>query len=197
MPVNVIETLPADSTALIVVDVQKAFTTEPMAQERLSNMRSVVDFARDTGLTVVFTRSVRRSDEQDAPQNVYDVVPKTYRGNEPTCCAGTTDVDYGGEIEPRPEEYEISKQRYDAFHGTKLDYYLRAEDIDTVLMTGISTNVCVEATARSAHERGYGVVYLEDACASHSRELHEAAIRNAENILGTVIQSDELPTLFE
>jgi len=53
------------------------------------------------------------------------------------------------------------------------------------------------ATARSAHERGYGVVYLEDACASHSRDLHEAAIRNTENIFGTVIQSDELPTLFE
>src|SRR6056297_2657426 len=158
---TIIDTLDAESTALILVDVQKAFTSDPVPEERLENIRSVIERARDAGMTLVFTRSVRQADGKDAPQAVYDIVPKTYRGEEPSCCAGATDVEYGDGIETRADEYEISKERYDAFHGTKLDYYLRVAGIKTVLMSGISTNVCVEATARSAHERQYNVVHIE------------------------------------
>ena len=84
MPLSVIGSLNVDSTVLIVVDVYMAFTIEPTAQERLSNMQAIVDYACDAMLTLIFTRLVRRHAERNAPQAAYDVVPKTYRGNEPT-----------------------------------------------------------------------------------------------------------------
>lgn len=197
MTEDILNKIEPGKTALLVIDVQKAFTTGSMAENRLPNILSVVELARETELTVAFSRSVRQANGKDAPQKVYDIVPKTYRDNEPTCCAGTEDTDYSEGLEPRSDEYEVAKERYDAFHGTKLDYYLRVSGVETVLMTGINTNVCVEATARSAHERQYNVIYIQDCCASHYPDLHEAALENAENILGTVISSNDLHRHFE
>lgn len=189
-----IESLNPETTALIVVDVQRGFTGPDMAQQRLPNVRALAELARDAGLMVVFTRSYRRDDGTDSAQEVYDIVPEAFRRDEITCRAGTADVEF--EIEPRTDEYTIEKQRYDAFHGTRLDYYLRAEGVDTLLMCGVNTNVCVDSTARGGHERGYNLVFVEDCCASSKRELHEASLRNFESILGPVVTREAVAELL-
>jgi len=190
-----------ETTALLVVDVQKAFAAEssPLvdagvdlsaAIETVPDVATLIETARAAGLTVAFTRSLRRADDADAPQTVYDVVPKVLRGSEPICRRGSDDADYVDGVEPRDDEYEVGKVRYDAFHNTPLDYYLGSEGVDTVLVCGFATNVCVEGTARGAHERGYDVVLVEDCCAAFSPEQHEAGVRNAELLLGDTTTLD-------
>ncbi len=175
-----------ERAGLIVVDVQEAFMTGTMAEERLPAIESLIDAARAGGLPIIYTRSVRRPDGRDAIQTVHNLVPSGFRGKEPSCLSGTSDVKYSGRIEPRPEEYEVEKIRYDAFHGTPLEYYLDAEDIDTLLLCGGNTNVCVDSTARSAFERGYDLILVEDCCLSFSQHLHDAAVENFELTLGVV-----------
>ena len=189
-------------TALVVVDAQKAFTHDEgtpvqkgldntAAKERLPELRNLIDLARDHDLTVAYTRSIRRPDGSDSPQDTYDIVPGVYRNSEPSCIAGTLDVEYSAGIDPLSNEYEVSKVRYDAFNGTPLEHYLRAQDVSTVALCGFSTNVCVESTARSAHERGFNVVAVADCCAAGSPKAHEAAIDNINRVIGTTVTSEE------
>ena len=198
-----------DSTALVVVDVQRAFASpeSPLVGagldvsdpvETVPRVKDLIGLARDASLPIVFTRSYRLSDGRDAPEAVYDILPKINRSGDPICCAGSGDVRFVEGIGPRDSgrEYEVRKQRYDAFHGTQLEYYLRAEDVDTLLVCGFTTNVCVEGTARGAHERGFDVVVAEDCCASFSVEQHDAGIRNIELLLGTTATLAEIQELL-
>lgn len=190
-------------TALVVVDAQRAFAApnSPLtdagvdvsaAVETVPKVRTLIETARDAGLTIAFTRSVRRADGRDAPQRVYDVVPGIYRDSEPICRRGSEDAAFVDGVEPRDDEYEVEKVRYDGFHDTSLAYYLRSEDVTTVLLCGFTTNVCVEGTARGAHERGFNVVLVDDCCASFSEAQHEAAVRNVDLLLGTTVRLAEL-----
>jgi nicotinamidase-related amidase len=192
-----------DRTALVVVDAQKAFSSpdgvpvrkglDPsMVTGRVPAVRSLVETARTHDLTLVFTRSYRRADGRDAPQRTYDILPDVYDGAEPSCCAGTVDVEYAEGIEPGPDEFEVTKKQYDAFNGSELEWYLRTEDVDTLLICGFMTNVCVESTARSAHERAFNVVVVRDCCGASSRDAHEAALANVERILGATATSDDI-----
>ena len=198
-----------ESTALVVVDAQRAFASpeSPLAAagldvsspiETVPRVRELVGRARAASLPIVFTRSYRTADGRDAPGAVYDVVPKINRSGDPICCAGSDDVRFveGVELSDRECEYEVRKQRYDAFHGTRLDYHLRCEGVETLLVCGFTTNVCVEGTARGAHERGFNVVVVDDCCASFSPEQHAAGLRNVELLLGTTASLDEIETLL-
>lgn len=198
-----------DSTALVVVDAQRAFASpeSPLAGagldvstpvETVPRVRALIERTREASLPIVFTRSYRTADARDAPEAVYDVLPKITRSGDPICCAGSDDVGFVEGVEPsdRECEYEVRKQRYDAFHGTRLDYYLRSEDVETLLVCGFTTNVCVEGTARGAHERGFNVVLVDDCCASFSPEQHTAGVRNVELLLGTTASLAEVETLL-
>lgn len=195
------------STALLVVDVQRAFAAadSPLVDagldlsgpiETVPKVERLLEAAREAGLTVAFTRSYRRADGRDAADRVYDVLPRVNRGGPAICCAGSDDVGYVDGVGPRDGEYEVRKVRYDAFYNTPLDFYLRAEGVETVLVCGFTTNVCVEGTARGAFERGYNVVLVEDCCASYTEAEHEAAVHNVELILGTTTTLDELTEGF-
>lgn len=203
----VIDELDPESTALIVVDAQNAFAAvdSPLVDrgvdlsgpiETVPRVAELVETTREAGLPIAYTRSVRRGDNRDGPERAHRILPEVYREGEPICCAGNPDVAYVDGIEPAPDEYEVEKRRYDAFHGTPLESYLRVEGVETTLFCGFTTNVCVESTARGAHERGFDVVLVEDCCASFSPEMHESALRNAELMLGTTATSEQVPSLL-
>ena len=114
-----------------------------------------------------------------------------YTGDrEPSCLRYTPDVEYVDGLEPEPDEYEVTKQRYDAFEGSNLERWLRTEAVGTVLLCGFMTNGCVEATARSAYERGFDVVLADDCAASITGRAHRAAVENVDTLLGAAVESD-------
>jgi nicotinamidase-related amidase len=80
----------------------------------------------------------------------------------------------------------ITKRQWGAFYGTELDQLLRRRHIKTIILGGIATNFGVESTARAAHDRGYALVFAEDAMSSLSVEAHEFACDNAFRTMGRV-----------
>jgi ureidoacrylate peracid hydrolase len=109
----------------------------------------------------------------------------------PVCVEGTWGCDFYG-VAPQPGERVVVKHRYSAFHGTDLDLILRARGVRTVLLGGISTNVCVESTARQGYMLDYEIVFLADCCAAYSPEEHEAALRNITQHFGDVANEPEV-----
>jgi nicotinamidase-related amidase len=203
-----LESIDPDRTALLVVDAQRGFTSNDasfarqgmdvsMAAEALPRLRSLIGTARDLDLPIAFTRTVRRADGRDAPGEVFDILPAAYQDyGEATLRAGTTDVEYSEGVEPRPDEYEVTKQFENAFHGTRLETHLRTEGVDTLLVCGFTSNVCVESTIRGAHERGFDVVVVEDCCASYAEARHESMCHNVEYIYGVTVLEADVPDLL-
>jgi nicotinamidase-related amidase len=80
----------------------------------------------------------------------------------------------------------ITKRQWGAFYGTELDQLLRRRAIRTILLGGIATNYGVESTARAAFDRGYALLFAEDAMSSMSAEAHAFATRNMFRAMGRV-----------
>ncbi|RAJ38589.1 nicotinamidase-related amidase [Kitasatospora sp. SolWspMP-SS2h] len=79
-------------------------------------------------------------------------------------------------VKPAEGEPVIAKHRISPFHGTGLDLLLRTLGVDTLLLTGVSTDMVILATARDGHDRDYRVKVLEDATAADGPEMHRAAL---------------------
>ena len=96
------------------------------------------------------------------------------------------------EIVPLENEIVIPKYTYSAFFSTYLDQYLRAHCITTLVLTGIATNVCVEAAARDAFMRDYHVVVPRDLTEGTSPDAKEASLKNIDLFFGEVTESPVL-----
>ncbi|MGH7089757.1 MAG: cysteine hydrolase family protein, partial [Stellaceae bacterium] len=83
-------------------------------------------------------------------------------------------------VAPAAEDRVVIKHRYDAFFGTDLDLILRTRQVDTVILTGVTTNVCVESTARQAFFHGYRLVLAADLMAALLPEEHAASLHTLE-----------------
>lgn len=110
--------------------------------------------------------------------------------------AGTWGADYYGPVRPHESEIEIVKHRHSGFNFTPLDSMLRSLGIKTVVLGGVASNVCVEATARDAADYDYYVVVLSDGCAAARKELHDATLYTVETYLGVTAPCDEVARIW-
>ncbi|MEO6623630.1 MAG: isochorismatase family cysteine hydrolase [Burkholderiaceae bacterium] len=90
------------------------------------------------------------------------------------------------ELKPLPGEHVLRKTSIGAFASTGIDSLLRALGCEQLYLTGVSTNMCVETTAREAADRGYLVTLVEDACGTTHEELHHNTMRNFQRLFGRV-----------
>ena len=90
------------------------------------------------------------------------------------------------ELKPLPGEHVVRKTSVGAFASTAIDSLLRALGAQQLYMVGVSTNMCVETTAREAADRGFQVTLVEDACGTTFAELHEVTMRNFQRLFGRV-----------
>jgi nicotinamidase-related amidase len=95
---------------------------------------------------------------------------------KPHSIRGTKGVEVIQELIPRATEMVLEKRRFSAFFKTDLDQTLRTLMVDTVVVTGISTHVCVLMTAMDALSHDFHAIIIEDCCAAHKREVHRAAL---------------------
>jgi ureidoacrylate peracid hydrolase len=112
------------------------------------------------------------------------------------CVDGTWGQEIVADLAPLPGERIVKKYRYSAFVGTNLDVLLRAHGCESVVCTGVSTNVCVEATARDAFAHDYYVVIPSDAVASWDPNLHEATLASAGQRYAAVSTVDEIVAVW-
>ena len=89
-------------------------------------------------------------------------------------------------MHPRAGEHVLRKTTIGAFASTHIDSLLRALGCEQLYLCGISTNMCVETTAREAADRGYLVTLVEDACGTTHEDLHQVTMRNFQRLFGRV-----------
>jgi nicotinamidase-related amidase len=197
-----------DRCALLIIDMQRDFL-EPggfgaalgndvsQLRQVVGTCRDLLERARAVGIAVIHTREGHRPDMSDAPP------AKVARGS-PSMRIGDTGPmgrilirgEAGHEIIPElaplASEPVIDKPGKGAFYQTDLDLMLRNRGIDTLLVCGVTTEVCVHTTVREANDRGYRCVVVADCCGSYFPEFHEVGLRMIAaqgGIFGWVAQS--------
>ena len=197
------ERFKAKHTALILIDMQKDLVCDgficDLAGRDLSATRSVIpkmerllEAARLNGALVCHVGF------WTLPENRSDSGPwlaqrrrSTYSSDK-LCIADTEGAEFIDELSPEAGELVIHKHRYSGFKGTDLDMTLRARGIKSIIVTGVSTNVCVESTLRDGFEIGYYAAIVEDATASWDMNLHRATIETVNHRFGVVLQTSDI-----
>ncbi|HEY7166241.1 MAG TPA: isochorismatase family cysteine hydrolase [Candidatus Binatia bacterium] len=185
--------------ALVVVDVQNDFVSpEGSAAKRGEDVSSsmamvptlthLIDEGRRVGLTIVYIRTTH-SEWTDTPSWIYR---KSQQSALSTCREGTWGADFYDGIAPLPSERVVIKHRYSAFINTDLNTVLKARGIQSVLVCGVATNVCVETTARDAYMFDYYVTMIEDCSAAYDPKLHLSTLENMRRHFGMVAAANEI-----
>jgi nicotinamidase-related amidase len=215
-------TLPADpypfefdpaTTALVIIDMQRDFVEPGGFGETLGNdvsllqsvvppLKKVLETARAIGMTVIHTREGHVPDLSDCP-------PAKLSRGEPSLRIGDLGPkgrilvrgEYGhdivDELAPLPGELVIDKPGKGSFHATDLDAELVANGINRLIVTGVTTEVCVHTTVREANDRGYECLVLSDCTGSYFPEFQRvglAMIAAQGAIFGWVAPSEALIT---
>ena len=200
-------------TAFVIIDMQRDFL-EPggfgaalgndvtRLQVAVAPCRAVLAAARARGLLVVHTREGHRPDLSDAPRLKVERGDPALRIGAPgpmgrILVRGEPGHDIIAELYPAAGEPVIDKPGKGAFYQTDLDLMLRNRGVETLLVGGVTTEVCVNTTVREANDRGVRCIVLADCCASYFPQFHEmglAMIKAQGGIFGWVSASQPLLT---
>ncbi len=180
-------------TALVIIDMQRDFLEPGGFGAALGNdvsrlsaavppCREVLAAARVAGLFVIHTREGHRSDLSDAPRLKVERGDPSQRigAHGPMgriLIRGEPGHDIIEDLYPMAGEPVIDKPGKGAFYQTDLDLMLRNRGIETLLVCGVTTEVCVNTTVREANDRGYRCIVLADCCASYFPEFHDFGLR--------------------
>jgi biuret amidohydrolase len=199
-------------TALVIIDMQRDFLEPGGFGETLGNdvtllqravgpCRAALEAARGAGMLVVHTREGHRGDLSDAPPAKVARGAPSKRIGDPgpmgrILVRGEPGHDIVAALAPVAGEPVIDKPGKGAFHATELDQVLRGRGIDTLLVCGVTTEVCVHTTIREANDRGYRCVALADACASYFPEFHRVGLEMIKAQGGIFGWVSEVPALL-
>jgi len=169
--------------ALIVIDIQAgAFKTienrsidhMPGYAERMMNARPAIDRARACGIPVIFIQEVHRPDMVDFGRELDGSETVHCLEDNPNTAIAAEQMDF------RPDDYLIRKRRYSAFFGTDLEILLRGLKVETLLLCGGLTDVCVHYTFVDGHQSDYFCRVIEDAVAGSTDRAHTASLEAME-----------------
>eukprot|EP00752_Nemacystus_decipiens_P005850 g5284.t1 len=182
----------ASTTALIVIDMQRDFLEPGGFGESLGNDVSVLRTAiepcsqllaacRSAGMLVVHTREGHRPDLSDLPRHKFLQGPEGKRIGDPgpmgrILIRGESGHDIIPELYPLPMEPCVDKPGKGAFFATDLETILRSRGVETLIVCGVTTEVCVHTTVREANDRGFACVVADSACSSFFPEFHTTGL---------------------
>nr|WP_296771102.1 cysteine hydrolase [Rhodococcus sp. (in: high G+C Gram-positive bacteria)] len=185
-------TIPAGKTALLVIDMQRDFLLPGGFGESLGNdvgmLRSVIEplaaliaAARETGVPVIHTREGHLPDLSDCPPAKLNRGLPSQRIGDPGAFGrilirGEYGHDIVDELAPIDGETVIDKPGKGAFYATELTEVLQSAGITTLLVTGVTTEVCVHTTVREANDRGYECLVVSDCVGSYFPEFQRVGL---------------------
>jgi nicotinamidase-related amidase len=155
-----------EKVGLILIDLQKGIVGLPTAhpiKDVTARASQLAKAFREHGQPVVLV-------------NVVGMAPGRTQLHRPKFAFPKGCTDLIPELEKRSSDFLVSKQRVGAFLGTSLDEYLRGRGVTQIVLGGVSTSNGVEATARSAYDLGYNVVFATDAMTDPSEEMHKHSV---------------------
>ncbi|MDP9354847.1 MAG: cysteine hydrolase [Chloroflexota bacterium] len=205
-----------ETTALLIIDMQRDFVEPGGFGEALGNdvsllrraippIQRVLQVVRAAGMLVVHTREGHRPDLSDLPP------AKRARGRLKSGIGDPGPMgrilvlgEYGNgivdELQPLPGEPVVDKPGKGAFYATDLDKILKNRGIKSLIVTGVTAEVCVQATVREANDRGYECLVLADCIASYFPEFYEMTLKMVKaqgGIFGWVSTSEEFLRALE
>jgi len=197
----------ADSTALMIIDMQYVDAhrdfgigaagqrngwSEPMEYyfgrletSTIPNIRRLLDACRAASIPVVHVRVMNLSGDSSDTSWRYKVMGILVPPD-------SKDAEFIEELAPLPGEVVLSKTTSNAFLSTNADFVLRNMGIDTLIMTGVVTNNCVESTTRGAGDLGFRVLLVGDACAAWTQEGHDYCLKHLHRNFAIVSTTDQI-----
>jgi nicotinamidase-related amidase len=185
--------------ALLVIDMQNSFVEEgavfeaPRGRDILAAINRLVEQARIDQVPVIWTQSDHSPPGGGMILERYPIIKHTrelWKGDR------SFEL-YSDMIQPQEGEHRIVKHKYDAFHDTDLDTVLGNLGTDTVVITGVATEVCCESTARAAFFHDFKVVFLRDATAAFNPDLQELTCDRMEHLFARTMNTDDLLKIWE
>jgi nicotinamidase-related amidase len=204
-------------TALLVIDMQNDFVLKEGASAKLDshvwqqvqkgkiikNIQRIVKMARDLAIPVFHVRTIWRKDFSDVADPVTDFslelrkrshgkTPKDYVKDACVVVEGTWGSKFVDELQPREADYVVTKKRGSAFYNTDLELHLNTLGVCTLIITGIATDQCVDATVHDAVSRDFNIVVLTDCTAATEEELQKFWMKSVFPGQAVTMPSDEL-----
>jgi nicotinamidase-related amidase len=190
--------------ATLVIDMQNGFCAEDgsfaqmirgtemsiaLNRSAIPNCARLIQATREVAAPVIYTRYVYQRDYSDR-----DILIRKYPGiTELNALAKDSwDADIIPELSPADSDFVIDKSRYSAFKSTRLEALLHGLQVSTLVVCGVTTNICVESTAREAAEKDFDVVIASDATGEFTEQRHRNALDILEYGFATVASSDEI-----
>ena len=200
-----------DRSALIIVDMQNDFLHPdggfahiarehpetdidmPFLRGTIPQVSRLADAFRSAGRPVVYVAHVVKPDYSDAAFPYWRIGVGPSSGNRTFIVEGTWGAQIVDELKPRDGEHLVVKKGFGGFApSTPLDTILRNLNVNTCVVTGVTTCVCVSTTVRGGVEHNYRMILASDAVAEVSREAHDAELRTMDRLFADVRSSDEI-----
>jgi ureidoacrylate peracid hydrolase len=204
---NVHDDVPAEKTALVVVDMQNYFMAPgqqvevPEAREIVPNVNRLADALRHAGGTVVWVRTVSNDDSFKNWSHFHDVLntPQRRARRAEALADGAFGAELWRELDVRPTDLIVQKTRYSAFiqGSSNIEEQLRQLGVTAVWIGGTTTNTCCECTARDAMLLDFRTTMVTDANADHTDEEHNATLVAFCSKFGDIAATDDLIARLE
>ncbi len=185
--------------ALVVVDVQNDFVADggffdqigadvKTVQKAIPRLVRLIDSARAAGVLVIFVQAIYDAQYLSAPMRERN---RRRTVEMPRCLTGTWGADFYL-VKPLAGEPVVIKHRYSAMLNTELPALLQRHSIRSLLLTGVSTDTCVESTGRDAYFLDYYVSIVSDCCGAASATDHDSALKRFDRDYGATATADEV-----
>ena len=185
------------NTALVIIDLQKGvlkLSNPEQIQPVIENVNELIKAFRTASLPVVFVKvdpigspqSKARVEKSSLPSN------SVLQGVAKMALSMTGFADLLPELDVKPDDIVITKHTWSAFCNTPLNEVLKKLNITGIVLTGVSTSIGVEGTARAASELGYNISFAIDAMTDKLPESHDHSIRNIFPRIGELGTTQEI-----
>ena len=196
--------LQKDSSYSLVLDSRVAGYTAYMLEEvnsaTIPNLQRLIHHFRNIKGTIIWTALASQSpDGDDLAKPLRNLNLIAFESGLAAAIPWREDpwAQFLHELEPAENESVVYKTTYGAFATSDLANMLTDRGINTLVMGGVISNVCVEATAREAVDRGFDVIIAKDACAAYSPEVHEGNLLAFQAVYGPVLATQEILALLD
>ncbi len=194
----------ANKTAMLVIDMQNCFCSpkgsieNPDTRAITPNINSIAKQCRKKQIPVIWIRMIGEPDGSDTGLwrlfQPNSPISKDRQNPQLALSNKSKESELWKALDVDKRDYFVNKKRYSALiaNSSKLNQLLKKLKKDTLIITGVGTNVCCESTARDAMMLGYKVIFVSDANATFNKFFHETSLMNIKLLFGDVISTREL-----
>lgn len=190
------------NAAVIVVDMQNDYCHPDGAiansgidvsavKKIIPRLRCLLNASKEHSVPIIFLQT---NHEKSTDSEAW--LSRFPDGVNPICRTGSWGAEFF-EVAPQSDDIIVKKHRYSGFVHTRLESVLQTLKIETLIITGVSTNLCVESTAREGFMLDYRIVLMKDACAAFSQEEHDMSLKTVDTYFGMVADTEQVVSFWQ